>query len=231
MTDPNSPDRSLRAESAFVYGTDATAVTAMAVGLALRRYGSFAWADCSISPNGSSRGPRTWLARGRTRSVGAGVDESDLIARGGSWVPLARLLVPESRMDSLHLMSYLTLPGLIQELAALSTAPGGESSVLLANVDALDPALRMAVIGDAQVHFRLRQSEVALFVTSRGLPTRRERRLFNRIFHVEVPANAIWSEGFVSIEPDGGSGGEDGPVPIRNAWAMLGLDPTLVPPP
>jgi hypothetical protein len=215
-------------ESVFAYGPDTTAVSALAVGLALQRCGAFAWADCSIPSSGSSEGPKEWLERGHTRAVGDGVDESDLIARSWSWAALGRLLVPESRMDSLHLMCYLTLPNLIQELAALSTAPGGESSVLLANVDALEHGLRRAVLADAQVHFRLREASVALFVTSRDRPTRKERVLFDRVFHVEVPPGASWIKGVVSIED--GSEGSSGPIPLRNAWRALGLDLTLLPP-
>lgn len=230
MIYPSLPPHPPSSESVFAYGRDTTAVSALAVGLALRRCGAFAWADCSIPSNGSSQGPKEWLGRGRARSVGDGVDESDLVARSWSWAALGRLLVPESRMDSLQLMCYLTLPNLIQELAALSTAPGGESSVLLANVDSLERGLRGAVLGDAQVHVRLREARVTLFVTSRNRPTRRERILFDRVFHVEVPSGANWSKGIVTIENDSGSDGGDRQIPLWNAWQVLGLDPTLLPP-
>lgn len=229
MIYPSLAPNPLPTESVFAYGRDSTAVSALAVGLALRRCGAFAWADCSIPSNGSSQGPKEWLARGRARYVGDGVDESDLVARSWSWAALGRLLVPENRMDSLHLICYLTLPNLIQELAALSTAPGGESSVLLANVDSFERRLRSAVLGDPQVHHRLREAKVALFVTSRDQPTRTERSLFDRVFHVEVPAGANWLKGIVTTENDHAADGGDGPIPLRTAWQVLGLDPTLLP--
>lgn len=219
------------AESVFVYGRDRTAVSTLIVGLALRRHGSFSWADCAISARGTSLGLRELFARGRSRSLGDGVDRSEMVARSWSSAALERLLVPENRMDSLHLLSYLALPALLQELAAMSTSPSGESSVLLANVDALDRRLRASVLGTSDVHDRLHRAEVTLFATCHSRPTRVETALFDRIFRVDVPPGAIWSDGTVLVEKGHDDGEGTLSLSLKRAWTALGLDPTLLPPP
>ncbi|HYA70114.1 MAG TPA: hypothetical protein VEH28_01925, partial [Thermoplasmata archaeon] len=158
-------------ESVFVQGRNQTATSTLIVGFALQRHGSFSWADCGISAAEASPAPRRLLGRGRTRYPGDGVDRSELLVPRWPDAAIERLLVPESRMDSLQLMSYLALPKLLQELAAMSTAPSGESLVVLTNIDALDQGLRTSVFGNSEAHQRLHEVRVSLFVTSRVPPT------------------------------------------------------------
>ncbi|HYA10672.1 MAG TPA: hypothetical protein VEH10_03245, partial [Thermoplasmata archaeon] len=61
------------------------------------------------------------FARGLSRRRGNGINASELTAPHWSADSIERVLVPENRMDSLRLMSYLALPSLLQELAAMST--------------------------------------------------------------------------------------------------------------
>jgi len=229
MLPPPEPPQSPFSESVFVYGTDQTATSTLIVGLALRRQGSFSWADCSVSPEEVSQVPRHLLGRGRTRRPGDGVDRSELNVPSWSEVAIERLLLRESRMDSLNLMSYLALPSLLQELAAMSTAPSGESVVVLTNIDSLDGELRSSVFGNAVAHRRLREERVSLFVTSSASPTREEVRAFDRIFRVDVPDNSSWSDGTIAVVKDHVAGRRPHPLSLRASWQTLGLDPTLLP--
>jgi len=229
FTPPRDTDARL-AESVFVHGNDPTATSTMAVGLATRRHGSFSWADCSVSAGGLSEGSPGPLEKGRSRSVGDGVDSSELTIPRWLADTVERVLVPTNRMDSLHLMGYLALPSLLRELAAMSTSPSGESFVILTNVDALDRGLRDAVFGSADVHRRLHESKVSLFVTAKNRPTPVEETFFDQVLQVEVRPDARWSDGTVQLEK------ESGPIPkncwmtLRDAWEALHLDPTLLPP-
>ena len=227
IVDPpeNSPS-----ESMFVYGQDQNATSTLIVGLALQRHGSFSWADCAIPAGEASPAPRRLLGRGRTRRPGEGVDHAEMLVPSWPDAAMDRLLVRESRMDSLQLMSYLALPRLLQELAAMSTAPSGESLVVLTNIDALDRALRSSVFGDTDAHRRLHESRVSLFVTSSVAPISREARLFDRILRVDGPDHSNWVDGTIAIVKDGLLEGTTGPLSYRAAWQVLGLDPTLLPP-
>lgn len=216
-------------ESIFVYGPDETANSTLVVALALRRQHTFSWADCSIPTSSGSVGVREPLSRGIPRPSPSGVSKEDLVARSWSAASLERLLVPENRLDSLHLLSYLSLPSLLQELAALSTSPAGESIVFLANIDALDPALRASVLGQAVVHSRLHSEAVTLFVTSCGRPTPREELLFDQVLRLELPPAGTWVDGSLHIDK-GSTGSTDGGLQIRRVWELMGLDPTLLPP-
>ena len=204
-------------------------MAALAVGLALRRHRSFSWADCAIPVDETSPGSRSLLQRGWSRPVGDGVTRSDLTVPSWSADLVERVLVPENRMDSLRLMSYLTLPSLLQELSAMSTAPSGESFVILTNIDALDLGLRNSVFGRSDVHLRLRGASVSLFVTAKSRPTQTEAGAFDRILEVEVARGASWPEGTVRLEKGHDPGWDGQPVPFRAAWQNLGLDPTLLP--
>jgi len=226
------PDPSpLPGESVFVHGNDSTAIATPAVGLALRRHRSFSWADCAISAEGLSRESRGLLERGWSRAVGDGVDSSDLAAPQWTAEAVERVLVPENRMDSLRLMSYLALPGLLQELAAMSTSPSGESFVLLTNIDALDRRLRASVFGRPDVHRRLHEARVSLFVTAKGRPTQAEQSTFERILRIDVARDSSWSEGTAQLEKGYSHVTGDGSMSLRDAWHRLRLDPTLLPPP
>lgn len=218
-------------ESAFVYGRDSTPTLTLAVGLALRRHGSFSWADCAATAQGASLESQGVLSKGRSRTAGDGLDALELSVPRWSADVVERVLVPESRMDSLRLMGYLALPSLLQELAAMSTSPSGESFIVLTNIDSLEHGLRANVLGRADVHRSLRDARVSLFVTSRNAPTRGEARAFDRVFRIEIPWDALWSEGTVRIEKDGGSEHRTRSIPLRFAWDKLGLDPALLPPP
>ena len=110
------------AESVFVHGDNTTAISTLAVGLALRRHGSFSWADCSVSAADPTDGFPAPFARGLSRRRGNGINASELTAPHWSADSIERVLVPENRMDSLRLMSYLALPSLLQELAATTDA-------------------------------------------------------------------------------------------------------------
>jgi len=223
---PNDP---APADSTYVYGQNDVANSTLVVALALRRQRSFSWADCSLPTTDTPARRGEPYARGVSRPKNATVSEEDLVVPHWSADTLERLLVPETRLDSLHLLSYLSLPSLLQELAALSTSPTGESIVFLANVDALDPRLRASVLGEAVVHSRLHSEAVSLFVTSRGRPTPTEETLFDHVFRLEVPSAGTWSEG--SLQVDKGSRGPGvRSLPIREAWESMGLDPTLLPP-
>ena len=225
----NTPETP-RSESVFVYGQDSTATSTLAVGIALRRHGYFSWADCAVPAEQVSHGPRHLFGRGRTRRPGDGVDPSELIVPSWPEVVTERLLIRESRMDSLHLMSYLALPSLLQELAAMSTVASGESVVVLTNIDALDPRLRSSVFGNAGTHRRLLQERVSLLVMAKGPPTSDEARLFERIFRVDVPGSASWSDGEVAMVKDHFGRRAPPPLSFRSTWQTLGLDPTLLPP-
>ncbi len=218
-------------ESVFVYGRDPVAIVTLAVGLAVRRHGSFSWADCSVSDSETTRETRTTLGRGTARRSGDGIGVPELRVPHWPAGTIDRLLVPEARMDRLRLMSYLALPRLLQELAAMSTAPSGESCVVLTNIDALEEELRVSVFGSADVHRRLYETKVSLVVTGRNGPGPVERTLFDRVLRVEVPPNVNWSEGTVLVEKDRGSASNGSPMPVRVAWRSLGLDPTLLPSP
>ena len=227
LRDPDS----LPPESVFVYGKHSIANSTLAVGLAGRRHGSFSWADCAASAGNHSRGSRGLFAQGMSRRAGDGVDPSDWVVRRWSADTVERVLVPENRMDSIHLMSYLALPALLQELAAMSTSPSGESFIILTNIDALDRRLRASAFGRADVHHRLHDEKVSLFVTARTRPTSAEAANFNRILRVEAPRNAVWSDGMVHIEKDLASLRRHQSMSVRAVWRHLELDPTLLPPP
>ena len=218
-------------QSVFVHGNDLTAVQTLAVGLAMRRHGSFSWADCAASADGLSQASRGLLQRGRSRSEGHGIHPSELVAPHWSTDAVERVLVPENRMDSLRLMSYLALPSLLQELAAMATSPSGESFVVLTNIDALDRGLRASVFGRADLHRSLHEAKVSLFVTAEHRPTPLEQASFDQVLQVEVARDAIWSDGTVRLEKDSGPVRAERSMSLRNAWQRLRLDPTLLPPP
>jgi hypothetical protein len=213
--------------SAFVYGDDVTAVSAFVVGLAERRPGTFAWADCALGTAEPSPGP---FRRGRARAGEEPIVEGDLVLPSWDQVAFERLLIPENRLDTLRLMSYLALPRLVQELASLSTSPTGESIVLLVNVDSLDRNLRESVLGNPRVYRRLEEALVSLFVTSRQPPTRKESSLFQQVYRVWVPEGDSWTKGTISPEKDHGSREKPRSYQIKEIWDVLGLDPTLLPP-
>jgi len=223
--DPSAPV----AESVLVYGNDPTAIVTMAVGLATRRQRSFSWADCAVTADGLSQESRSLLERGWSRSFGEGVDTTDLIVPRWTADTLERVLVPESRMDSLRLMGYLTLPSLLQALAAMSTSPSGESFVLLTNIDALDRKLRASVFGRPDVHRRLHEAKVSLFATAKSRPTRVEQTAFERILRIAVARDALWPEGTVRLEKGYTHVWGDGSMLLRDAWQRLRLDSTLLP--
>jgi hypothetical protein len=228
MVSPFASGDSAPAESIFVHGPDETAASTLVVALALRRHGAFSWADCAIPSASAPPGDGGALARGISRPAGAGVSRTDFLTPRWSSASLERLLVPERRLDSLHLLSYLSLPNLLQELAALSTSRTGESTIFLANIDALDPTLRASVLGQAAVHSRLHTECVSLLVTSRGRPTPSEETLFDHIFRLEIRSPLNWPDGLLHVEKSPSARGV-GPIPLREMWESLGLDPTLLP--
>jgi hypothetical protein len=227
---PPAPSAPRPTGSVFVHGPDESAVPVLVVGLALRVPGSFSWADCAVV--GADATPETarLFARGLPHPLDGEADRNGLGVPTWTSAALHRLLVPESRMDGLHLIRCLTLPELPPEITGRSTGPTGQSTILLANVDALDPALRATLLERAELHGRLHREGVTLLVTCRTQPTPREEKVFDHIVRVDVPPGADWSEGSVCIEKGLGSGPGDLPRPIRTVWNAMGLDPTLLPP-
>jgi hypothetical protein len=133
-------------------------------------------------------------------------------------------------MDSLHLMSYLALPGLLQELAAMSISPSGDASVVLANIDALERGLRASVFARPELHRKAHSARISLFVTSRSQPTGGEAAAFDLVLRLAVPRGGKWSEAEVFVEKAYDSIRAAGPIPLRTTWQVFGLDPTLLPP-
>jgi hypothetical protein len=224
--EPDAPP----SESVFVHGNNPTATSTMAAGLAMRRHVTFSWADCAVAAEDRSAASPALLTQGRSRTGGREIGTSDASVPPWTADAVERVLVPENRMDSLRLMSYLALPSLLQELAAMSTSPTGESFVILTNIDALDPRLRGALFGREDVHRRLRETKVSLYVTAKQRPTAVEETLFDRILRVDVEGDAIWSDGTVRLEKVAGQPGGARPMSLRQAWETLRLDPTLLPP-
>ena len=231
MFQPNRREPSSRPTSVLVYGTDPTATSTLAVGLALRGQRSFSWADCARPEATTKSAPTGPVSRGRSRDSGEAVSSHDLSLPHWSGAAIEGLLLPESRVDSLQLMSYLALPGLLQQLAALSVSSSGESSIVLTNIDKLDRDLRSSVFGRPDLHRRLRESKISLFVTSGERPSEGELESFEVVFRIQVPPGGVWSAAEVhSVKGTTGS-----PVrraaSMRSTWQAYGLDPTLLPPP
>ncbi len=227
-----TPNRSRASppESVLVYGRNPVATTTLVVGLALRRHRYFAWADCAVSATSTMEENRNLLDRGKSRNTGDGVDVRELSIPSLHQAAIERVLSPENRMDSLNLMSYLTLPRLLQELAAMSTSATGESSVVLTNIDALDSKLRSSVFGDPEMHRHIHQAIVSLLVTSKSPPTLGERSAFDRIYRIDVPPASLWVDGILACEKGAGDVGDSYSSRLREAWQRLGLDDTLLPP-
>lgn len=217
------------AESVFVYGQDQHATGMLAVGFALRRHELFSWADCAISEEGVSSRTRELFSRGRSRKAGDGVAPSDLTVPRWSGASLDGVLVPESRADSLHLLSYLALPSLLQELAAMSIVPSGASSVVLTNIDALEHDLRASVFARAELHQRVHDARISLFVTSGERPTRGEALAFDLILRLDGTDGVTWPDASVYVEKAYRSVKDAGPISLRTAWQVFGLDPKLLP--
>lgn len=231
MFQPSRREPESQPTSVLVYGTDPTATSTLAVGLALRGQRSFSWADCA-RPEAATRpataGP---VSRGVSRDSGAAVSGQDLSLPHWSGAAIEGLLLPESRVDSLQLMSYLALPGLLQQLAALSVSPSGESSIVLTNIDKLDRDLRASVFGRPDLHRRLRESKISLFVTSSDRPSEGELESFDIVFRIQVPSGGVWSTAEVHAVKGKPASTVRRPASMRSTWQAYGLDPTLLPPP
>ena len=217
-------------ESVYIYGKDETATSTLAVGLALRRRYSFSWADCADRSGDALRNPMTSLARGQSRGTGSRAEGTDWTVPRWAGGALEGLLVPEKRTDLVSLMSYLTLPGLLQELAARSTSPLGDSAVVLITIDALEAGLRASVFGKSDLGRRLHQAKVALYATSRSRLPRDEISWFDQIFRLEAPDETIWWKTTLTAEKGSSSLRTGSCLPLKGAWTSLGLDPTLLPP-
>lgn len=217
-------------ESILVYGPDETIVAAVAVGFSLRDQGAFAWADCAGLERESSELAHRLFARGADVEGSNHVNEAT--ARPPEWTPgsLRRLLAPGSRSTEARLANYLELPELYQRLIARLSPRDGRATILLANIDALTPEGRVRLVEPSQIHERLHREGVTLVATCRGAPGYRTLRPFDRVFRVEIPRGRRWSDGFLYVEKGWGAGPEAHPWPLREAWDLLGFDPSLAPP-
>ncbi|HYA57693.1 MAG TPA: hypothetical protein VEH57_04415 [Thermoplasmata archaeon] len=224
---PNLPPPAFP-ESVLVHGTDEASVNAVAVGMALRFHGSFAWADCAPPVDGQMSVARRICAKGsRLPDLGPVAAE---VLKPPKWssTSLRRLVAPESTEGEERLTGFLALPELFQELVARSSAMDGRSAILLANVDALAPALRERVVEPRDYHDELHREGVSFFASSRRRPTQGLVRAFDRVLSVYVPPASDRWEGLVSVEKGLTSGADARPCRLRDVWALLGLDPDLL---
>jgi len=215
--------------STLVHGTDTTGVSAFATGLALRSYGKFRWVDCARSADGADLATRWIFSRGSERPEVEQIDRS--VLRSPSWAPssLRGLVDPASPEEELRLTSYLALPELYQRLGAPGDDGDRAVAFLVANADVLPDGLGALRLDDRSFHESLHQAGLALFTTLQGAPTRRISSVFDRVYAVDVPSGARWSQGQLAVEKDVASSSTPAPVPLRDVWRTMDLDPTLLP--
>jgi hypothetical protein len=211
-----------------VHGDEDVAVSAVAVGLALRTAESFAWVDFD-DPKGSERAPaRSWVEGRSGRPVVDLVEPS--LLRLPERDPLAhgRLLAPESTAETARLQNHLEMPELFQRLAARAICPDGHGVVLLVNVDRLAPALRTDTIETTWLHRTLHDEGLTVIGTSRAPPSEPMRQVFDRVLRVEVAVGRSLEDGSLTEEKCDGRAASGAPMALRTAWEYLDLDPALL---
>jgi len=227
----NGPDHATpRDESIYIHGSDRLATSALAVGLALRSAPSFAWADCADPALSVALLSRAWVERRAGRPVVERVDPPLLRPANLERVILRHTIVPVGPSDEGRLLDHLAMPELFQRLAARAISGDGHGVIFIANVDALSPALRANTVEMGRLHRTLHAEGLTVIVTSRGGPSTAVEQEFDRIYRVEVPANAPWVSGTVTEEKSTGPVDGSGSVAVTKTWERLGLDPSLLSP-
>jgi len=217
-------------ESTLVHGNDETGISAFATGIALRAYGRFRWVDCAMA-GPSEDLPTHWIfSRGSERPEELDLDRSALAPT--AWTPssLRGLVASSGPEEERRLASFLALPELYQRLGAQDDRGDAEVAILVANVDALPASVGALRLGERDLHEHLHYAGIALFATARGSSPAPLSRAFDRVYAVDVPAGANWSHGLIAVEKDGDARAPHEPVPLRDAWRRMDLDPTLLPP-
>jgi hypothetical protein len=227
---PPPPSEPRAPESTLVHGTDESAVSAVAVGLALRRNRSFAWADCAPPVHGGDRATHQLFRRGSGQPVFDRVDESALRPPSWTWRTLEQLYVPDRREEEERLARYLRMPELFQRLIAYGTTPDGGAVILLANVDAIPPAARAHALEPRGLHEVIHHEGVTFVATSRERPSPGMVEVFDRVLRVDVPDHGQWSDGCLTVEKGEVPNLRVDPCPLWEAWDLLGLDPGLLVP-
>lgn len=215
-------------ESIVVHGTDRVALSAVAVALARRRAGSFAWADCAGSAPGRGLPTRRWLERHVGQPAVEVVDPSLLKPRDLEGVLLRHLVPSKQRQDESRLLDHLAMPELFQRLAARAIVPNGHGVVVLVNVDAISPTLRANTVETSRLHQTLHEEGLSVILTWTGVPSAAMRQVADRLLRIDVPVGRPWTEGWLAEEKEGGVENDGARLPLETAWVRLGLDLDLL---
>lgn len=218
-------------QSILVFGSGESAMSMLAAGFAERVRPEFAWANCSGSTVTWERWVAEIMERGSEGRCTATVDPRELRASAIPTPVVRRLVVPESLPGELQerLVEFAGLPPLFQRLVSKFSAPEDPTSVVLTNADAFQSPLVESSLASARLHAALRRERITLSVTFRGHPTSTLKEAFDHVLRVDSPRGIPWVDARVMSERGFEATDLLLPQSLRAAWAILGLNPQLLP--
>ncbi len=214
--------------STLVYSADEIGASALVTGMALRDHGSFRWADCA-RPARDDRGAHRIFARGHPEAEVPEVTEAILEPSRVNDAAVRDLLVPQGAEEERRLTALLRLPELFQRFGAEGSDPREATAAVLANVDRLPSRALTVLLGRPDFHDQLRRAGIALYSTADASPLPELLRAFEVVYRLELPSGGSWADGVVRAEKPTPGHGSRPPRTVRETWAELALDPSLLP--
>lgn len=223
-TAPEAEGRSI-----LVYGDAPSPVVWLGAALAARSATPIAWADAS---GPAARLPTPARARLLQLVEGPLVERFDAEDFTVAPVPLpaeARVVDPASLAPELQqrLGRFLTLPKLLQALAARTSSDGGAGAVLLTGLEAIPPGYLERLVLSEEVHRVLHGEAISLVATYLGTPSDSLRRPFAFEHEVRARDGRPWAEALVRSGARAGEALSGFRRPLRDLWRREGLDGVL----